>query len=99
MQSPQGGVISRIVTGTNQQPELEEIRRSYWKDRIARATIIIERARAREELPEGVDAAFLIEMAIGPIMVRANATDRPLNDLVVEQAVDLLLNGARKPGL
>jgi AcrR family transcriptional regulator len=95
IQTPVGKVIDQIVVGHYPQPELEEVRRAYWRDRFSRAEAIIQRAKDRGELPVEVDAHFLVEVAIGPILVRANATDQPLDDQLPEQIVALLLFGAR----
>ncbi len=95
IQTPLGKVIDQIVVGHNAQPELEAVRRAYWRDSFNRAEVIIQRAKDRGELPEEIDAHFLIEAAIGPILVRSNATDQPLDDQLPEQIVALLLFGAR----
>ena len=55
--------------------------------------MIVERARERGELSEEVDADFLVEAAIGPILARSQVTGRPLDDHLPEQIVALLLNG------
>lgn len=95
IQTPLGKVVSQIVVGHHLQPELEEVRRAYWRDRFARAATIVQRAKARGELPEEVDAEFLVEAAIGPILVRANATDQPLDERLPERIARLLLYGLK----
>jgi AcrR family transcriptional regulator len=96
IQTPLGKVIDQIVVGQNTQPELEEVRRAYWRDRFKRAEAIIQRAKDRGELPEDIDAHFLVEVAIGPIVVRANATDQPLDDQLPEQIVTLILSSIQQ---
>ena len=93
LQTPLGQVISEIVVGHNSQPELEDVRHAYWRDRRSRTNAIVTRARERGELSEEVDADFLVEAAIGPILARSLATDRPLDDHLPEQIVALLLYG------
>ncbi len=93
IQTPLGQVLSQIVVGHNRQPELEDVRHAYWSDRLNRAAIIVERAKARGELSEEVDADFLVEAAIGPILARSQATNRPLDEHLPEQIVTLLLYG------
>jgi AcrR family transcriptional regulator len=95
IQTPLGKAIDQIVVGHYPQPELAEVRRAYWRDRFSRAEVIIQRAKERGELPAEVDAHFLMEAAIGPILVRANATDQPLDDRLPEQIVALLLYGVK----
>jgi AcrR family transcriptional regulator len=98
IQTPLGKVVGQIVVGHNAQPELEEVRRAYWRDRFSRAEVLIQRAKDRGELPQEIDTHFLMEAAIGPILVRADATDRPLDDQLPEQIVALLLYGIRGVG-
>ena len=93
IQTPLGQTISQIVVGHNSQPELEEVRHAYWNDRLSRASAIVQRAKARGELSEEVDSDFLVEAAIGPILARSQATNRPLDDHLPEQIVTLLLYG------
>jgi AcrR family transcriptional regulator len=93
IQTPLGLVISQIVIGHNSQPELEAVRHAYWSDRLDRAHTIVQRAKARGELSEQVDATFLVEAAIGPLLARTQATDRPLDDHLAEQIVTFLLYG------
>jgi AcrR family transcriptional regulator len=95
IQTPVGKAIDQIVVGHYPQQELAEVRRAYWRDRFKRAEALIQRAKDRGELPEETDAHFLVEAAIGPILVRANATGQPFDDQLPEQIVALLLFGAR----
>ncbi|QBD76459.1 TetR/AcrR family transcriptional regulator [Ktedonosporobacter rubrisoli] len=93
IQTPLGQAISQIVVGHNSQPELEDVRHAYWRDRLSRANAIVQRAKERGELSEEVDAAFLVEAAIGPLLARSQVTDRPLDEHLPEQIVALLLYG------
>ena len=77
------------------KPEFEEVRRAYWGYRFNRAEALIQRAKDRGELPKEANAHFLVEAAIGPILVRANATGQPMDDQFPEQIVALLLFGAK----
>ncbi len=92
-QTPLGQVISLIVVGHNNQPELEAVRHAYWSDRLSRVNTIVQRAKERGELSEEVDADFVVEAAIGPILARTQATHRPLDEQLSEQIVALLLHG------
>ncbi|GCF09555.1 TetR family transcriptional regulator [Dictyobacter arantiisoli] len=95
IQTPIGKAIDQIIVAHHTQPELEEVRRAYWRIEFSRADTIIRRAKDRGELPEEADAQFLMEAAIGPIMVRANATGQPLDDQLPERIVMLLFYGVK----
>ncbi len=95
IQTPMGKVVDQIVVGHYSQPELAEVRRVYWRDSFNSAEVLIQRAKDRGELPEEIDARFLMEAAIGPILVRTIATAQPLDDQLPEQIVALLLFGVK----
>jgi AcrR family transcriptional regulator len=97
IQTPLGRVIGHIVVGHHAQPELEEVRRTYWRDRFSRAEAIIQRAKERGELAQEIDAQFLVEAAIGPIVVRNNATDQPLDESLPERIISLIFHGIQGP--
>lgn len=77
---------------TSADPELAEIRRAYWGDRLARTRLMVERAWARGELSPTIDPDLVIEAAMGPIFFRRQATGQPIAPDLPERIVNLLLN-------
>lgn len=64
IQTPVGKVIDQIVVGHYPQPELEEVRRAYWRDRFNRAEALIQRAKDRGELPEEMMRTFWLKLRL-----------------------------------
>ncbi|WP_375000923.1 TetR/AcrR family transcriptional regulator [Aeromicrobium sp. CTD01-1L150] len=89
------GTVARVVVGgAAHSPELREALQSFWRQRVAPAANVVERAVARGELPAGTDPAVLIETAAAALWMRRLVSGLPLNDAFVDQVVELLLNGA-----
>lgn len=57
-----------------------EYRRGFWADRQARTRVVVERAVARGELPEGTDPAHVLEALIAPIWFRLLVSGAPIDD-------------------
>src|SRR5579862_1126111 len=57
LETPLGQATSLIVTAAD--PDLAEIRRAYWLDRLARARLMVERAQGRGELSLTIDSDLL----------------------------------------
>src|SRR4051812_39104105 len=67
--------------------ELAALRHQFWDQRFTLAGVIVERAIARGGLPEGTDPHALLEVAIGPLYLRAVVTGEPIDDDVIEAVV------------
>jgi aminoglycoside 2'-N-acetyltransferase I len=55
---------------TDTSAEIAEARDRFWTAHVDEARVIVDRAVARRELPAGTDPATLVEMLIGPAIVR-----------------------------
>ena len=70
------------VTHLIENPDLPrvEIRRAVWRARAGSLRIVVERARQRGELRDGVDAPTVLELLFAPIKMRALFTGEPVDD-------------------
>ena len=69
--------------------------RTFWTTRFEGAQIVVTRAIARGELPEGTDPVVLIESLIAPAFFRVLVSLQPLEDGFVERCVRDVLAAAR----
>lgn len=60
-------------------PEITDARDKFWEAHRAEAKKIVERAVTRGELAVGTDPAELIELVIGPALVRLVISGRPMD--------------------
>lgn len=90
LETPVGQATSLIVTAAD--PDLAEVRRTYWLDRLARARLMVERAQARGELSSTIDPDLFMEAAMGPLFFRRQRTRQPLDPTLPERIANLLLN-------
>jgi AcrR family transcriptional regulator len=68
-----------LSEGTDPSPEVLRARDRFWAAHLEEARAIIDRAVARAELPSGADPAALLELAIGPALLRALFMGRELS--------------------
>lgn len=89
--SDRGARLSRsLVAAASTSNELDAGMHRFWADRFSAATVIVERAIAREEVPSGTDANLIIETLIGPLWVRLLLTGQPINRQLADQVADLV---------
>lgn len=96
--SPLGELLVRMAL-TRGAPKYEAARQQFWAERLAVASLVLDRAEARGELRPGVDRLLTFEALIGPLHVRRLLTRQPLHDRFADDVVDLLLAGiaAQRP--
>ena len=95
LQSPVGLAIIQVGVLIKQNALLASGLHFYWADRLEQFTLIVERAKARGELPVQTEPMLLLETVIGPLYVRFLLTDEPLDETLPEHIVTLILDGAR----
>lgn len=89
----------RIATTNPAEPELQQVRARFWDERFRRTGIIVDRAVARGEVPDGVDARLLLEHASSPVYFRALVTHEPITDADLEMfARRAIAEANRAPG-
>jgi AcrR family transcriptional regulator len=59
-----------LAESTDPSPEVAEARDRFWAAHLAEARGIVERAVARAELPAGTEPAALVDLVIGPALLR-----------------------------
>lgn len=76
--------IGRSLQATHliENPDLPtaRIRQAVWKARSERLRIVLDRARERGELRDGVDPNTVLELLFAPINMRALFTGQPVDD-------------------
>lgn len=67
----------------------EETRMMLWRARFALGRTVIDRARERGELREGVNTLAAVQILMAPLNVRAMYSDAPVDDRYCEAVVDM----------
>lgn len=73
-----------------------DARRAFWAGRLDALRPVVERGIARGELRPDTDAGLLLEALISPLHVRLLLTGEPIDAILAERIVDLVLEGARR---
>jgi AcrR family transcriptional regulator len=75
--------------------ENQEGRQAFWAGRLDALRPVVDRGIARGELRPDTDAGLLVEILIAPLHSRLLITGEPVDELLGERIVDLVLDGAR----
>ncbi|HEY0229132.1 MAG TPA: TetR-like C-terminal domain-containing protein [Mycobacterium sp.] len=67
----------------------EDTRRMFWQARVSVARAVIDRARERGELRDGVNTTAAVQIVMAPLNVRALYSDTPVDDEYRAAVVDL----------
>ncbi|MGY1980142.1 TetR/AcrR family transcriptional regulator [Nocardia gipuzkoensis] len=90
---PLGIALARAMAVAEDDSGLTSNRIQFWQSRFDRARVMIDRAVARGELPETVDAATALEALVAPVHFRALLTRQPVDEPFLARVVDQLLHG------
>ncbi|WP_435590231.1 TetR/AcrR family transcriptional regulator [Nocardia sp. bgisy118] len=91
--TPLGTALARAMAVADDDPATAGGRSEFWKARYHAASVIFDRAAARDELAPGADPWIALEMLIAPLHFRALLVRRPVDDQLIAQMVDTLLRG------
>ena len=92
-------MISTMLIGAAHLPEVADVKRRFFEDRMRRAEPMITRAIHRGDLPADTDPAQLIKTLIAPIYLRLLVTSEPLDEACAEQAARIAIAAARAGAL
>ena len=95
---PYGRVIGALITKAHTDPAFGDIyRERFVEPRREQVRVILRRAAARGEVPDGVDAEAVIDLLYGPLYHRLLHGHAPLDEdivrYVVRAAIDSLTAG------
>ncbi|RZQ59398.1 TetR/AcrR family transcriptional regulator [Amycolatopsis suaedae] len=86
-------VVTALLGAATHRPELGEVVRRFFADRLGRELPMFERAVRRGELRDGVDPATVMDLLAGAVWVRALLRGQPPRPAYVRETVDLVLRG------
>lgn len=82
-----------LVTEARFDPELRELRHEFARQGRGVVRQILERAKLRGELRDGLDLEVAVDMLIAPIFIRKLITDAAVDTRATDEAIDMLVNG------
>jgi AcrR family transcriptional regulator len=89
--SPLAGILPSLVEAAERDPEMERLFREFGTSRRAVLRGIFNRAAARGELREGLDADVAIDLLVGPIFTRRLVSRAPVTKKHANAVIDLIL--------
>ena len=76
----------------------EEIRLRFWRAHFSLVRAIVDRARERGEVRDGVSTLAAVQIVLAPLNIRALYSDVAVDDTYCEAIADLAWHAlARKP--
>ncbi len=96
LQSTVGQTLLQTAVATLHLPELCAFRQEHWRQRRAHLHILFDRAIARGELSPQVDCQLLLETLSGIVYMRLFVVNEPVDEMLPERVVDLILLGANQ---
>jgi AcrR family transcriptional regulator len=91
--TPLGRALLQAMATAAGDAAVAEVRTAFWQTRYELASAMIERAVARGELPETVDARLALEALIAPLNFMALMSDEPPDEDLPGRLADLVLHG------
>jgi AcrR family transcriptional regulator len=77
--------------------DFREAREAFWAGRLDALCPVVGRGIARGELRPDTDARLLLEALVAPLHGRLLLTGEPIDEMLAERLVDLVLDGALWP--
>jgi AcrR family transcriptional regulator len=85
-------LLSQSTTPT---PEVSAARDRFWDAHLAEAAGVVQRAIGRSELPPGTDPGVLIDLVVGPALVRSILMGQELGEADARKIVARAIAGLR----
>jgi AcrR family transcriptional regulator len=92
-----GRTLLRVLVMDSRAYHDEQTRVVFWQERFAAVRTVVDRARARGELREGVDTMAAVQMVLAPLNVRALYSDDLVDDKYCESVADLAWHAIARP--
>ncbi len=97
--SPTGRtVLAALLSDAARLPEIAEVKRRFFADRIARAEPLVAAAIARGELPPTTSPGDVVRGLVAPIYLRLAITAEPVDQSTADAAARDALTLARSRG-
>lgn len=94
--APVRALFAVLIDEADPSSEIAEARDRFWAAHMEEARRIVDRAVARSELPAGTDPEALVDLVIGPALLRALLMGRDLGPtnarMIVGRAIGALQN-------
>lgn len=87
-----------LAESADPSTEVAAARDRFWAAHLDEARGIVERAVARSELPAGTDAAALVDLVIGPALLRLVLMGQDLQPVDMARIVDRAIAALRARG-
>ncbi|CAN5411634.1 TetR/AcrR family transcriptional regulator [soil metagenome] len=95
--TPLGLAVAQLLSWPAKDLAVTELQSEVWRDRMASAVKIVERAVERGEAPEGTDPRLVIELLVAPIHWRALVLKCQLEPDLPAKLAEAVVDGVLRP--
>jgi len=89
--SPGNAVVQATVADASRVPEIGDLQRRFYAERLQLDEVMIRRAIDRGEIPADTDPAEVIKTLIAPIYLRLLITAEPIDATTADRATEVTL--------
>ena len=90
---PLGQALERTMAASTDDEDSAITRSEFWETRQHEVQVLVERAKARDELPPHVEGRRLIEIFISPIHFRLLLTREPVDEAYLTELARIAVAG------
>jgi AcrR family transcriptional regulator len=90
-----GAGLGVLTSDASRIPEIAQVKRDFFADRVRHAEPLIRRAVRRGELPGDTDPAEFVKAMLAPILLRVLITAEPVDETTADRAALTALAAAR----
>lgn len=90
-------VLGASISGARDDESMRATLRTFWDHRFKRASVIVERAIGRDELPAGTNARGLLEAIFGPLYLRKLIVGQVVDEAYLKQLAALRVGPTPSP--
>lgn len=91
----EGRAITRLIEVESGDPDVDQLCHSWRNGILTRRAQVLERAQARGELPQDLDARLVLDAIFVPLQIRVLRYREDVDAKTAEAFVDVVLAGAR----
>ena len=88
-------VVQATVSDASRVPEIADLQRRFYAERLQHDEVMIRRAIGRGEIPADTDPAEVIKALVSPLYLRLLITAEPLDASTADRATELALAAVR----
>lgn len=98
LRTPTGQVMTRMLVMERSELDIDRLTRELRDEKQLKRAVLIDRAKARGELPPDVPASLILDCVMAPVMSRTLRFNEDVPPASIRATIDLVVTGAEHGG-